>query len=92
MNNQALISFNILAPCDCQMCCQIDNFTSEPLVYRILNSKFRIRTLVGRTTIWIGCPRDIDAVPSFFEEVFDQVGDDSKMILIYHLNYFRSNE
>lgn len=91
MNKQALVSYNILAPCDC-FTCLFSHPNSEPIIYRILKSRFRARTLLGTSTIWIGCPRNIDAIPSSFEELFDQATDDEKMTLIYHLNYFRSGE
>lgn len=90
MKKQELLKQSIIKPCNCNICKLFESQHPDPLVYKILNSKFRARTLLGTTTYWVGCPRNIDAVPSSFEEMFDGLGEDQKIKVVYNLDLFKT--
>lgn len=89
MKKKELLIESIIEPCDCNNCRLFESQHPDPLVYKILNSKFTARTLMSTTTYWIGCPRNIDAVPSSFEEVFEDLNEDQKIKIVYNLDLFR---
>ena len=88
MNKKELLECNIIKPCNCKICQLFVNLNLDSVVYQILNTKYRVRILFGKTGYWAGCPRSIESVPCSFEEIFDCLRGEDRDSIIYNLNLF----
>jgi hypothetical protein len=83
-----LSEFSFLVNCKCSYCFTGLGVGANFLTYRIGDTSFYVDWMPGTISYWDGCPNSFGAKPVLFEELFEEVPEDIKECLIYHLDIF----